>query len=232
MAITNPIIPPGSPLQRNHPDRNSKLFVTVFAIVAVHAFVLSGLLIQGCKREDKTTSGNSLPDLPQAQGTSAQPTPPVQQVPSATQSPDTFSVHTDAVPPLTPAVPSAAPTTPSAPTPTPQRATVTEPAPPLTTVPKVADPTVTKVNRPRVDTGGGPGVYSVKAGDTLTRIAKAHGTTVRALRAANNLKTDRLLVGQKLKLPEPQGETNIPPMSVPADLNSTSQPGGSTPGTR
>ena len=44
-------------------------------------------------------------------------------------------------------------------------------------------------------------VYSVKAGETLTRIAKQHGTTVKAIRAANNLKTDRLLVGQKLKLP-------------------------------
>jgi LysM repeat protein len=45
------------------------------------------------------------------------------------------------------------------------------------------------------------GVYAVKPGETLTRIAKQHGTTVKAIRAANNLKTDRLLVGQKLKLP-------------------------------
>lgn len=43
--------------------------------------------------------------------------------------------------------------------------------------------------------------YTVKAGDTLTRVAKTHGTTVNALRSANNLKTDRLVVGQKLKIP-------------------------------
>jgi LysM repeat protein len=45
------------------------------------------------------------------------------------------------------------------------------------------------------------GVYTVKAGDTLTRIAKHHGTTPKVLRAINNLKTDRLVVNQKLKLP-------------------------------
>jgi LysM repeat protein len=45
-------------------------------------------------------------------------------------------------------------------------------------------------------------VYVVKSGDTLTRIAKAHGTTIKALRAANSLEGDRLLVGEKLKMPE------------------------------
>ena len=43
--------------------------------------------------------------------------------------------------------------------------------------------------------------YVVKSGDTVTRIAKAHGITVQALRAANNLNGNRLAVGQKLKLP-------------------------------
>jgi LysM repeat protein len=44
-------------------------------------------------------------------------------------------------------------------------------------------------------------VHVVKPGDTLTRIARQHGTTIRALKEANNLKTERLLVGDKLKLP-------------------------------
>jgi LysM repeat protein len=44
-------------------------------------------------------------------------------------------------------------------------------------------------------------MHKVKPGETLTKIAKLHGTTVRALRAANDLKTDRLVVGQVLKLP-------------------------------
>ncbi|HEV8542033.1 MAG TPA: LysM peptidoglycan-binding domain-containing protein [Verrucomicrobiae bacterium] len=43
--------------------------------------------------------------------------------------------------------------------------------------------------------------YTVKAGDTLTKIAKTHGVTVGQLRSANNLKTGRINVGQKLTIP-------------------------------
>jgi LysM repeat protein len=42
----------------------------------------------------------------------------------------------------------------------------------------------------------------VKSGDTLTRIAKVHGTTVKALKSANGLENDRLIVGAKLKIPQ------------------------------
>lgn len=45
-------------------------------------------------------------------------------------------------------------------------------------------------------------VYVVKSGDTLTRIARVHGTTVKALKTANNLNNDRIVVGAKLKIPE------------------------------
>jgi LysM repeat protein len=44
-------------------------------------------------------------------------------------------------------------------------------------------------------------IYVVRAGDTLTRIARRHATTVRALRATNDLKIDRIIVGQKLRVP-------------------------------
>jgi LysM repeat protein len=47
----------------------------------------------------------------------------------------------------------------------------------------------------------GSSLYVVKAGDTLGKIAQQHGTTIKAVRAANGMKTDRLLVGQKIKLP-------------------------------
>lgn len=45
-------------------------------------------------------------------------------------------------------------------------------------------------------------VYVVKSGDTLSSIATKHKTTVNKLRSANALTTDRITVGQKLKLPE------------------------------
>ncbi|MET8585730.1 peptidoglycan-binding protein [Streptomyces collinus] len=54
------------------------------------------------------------------------------------------------------------------------------------------------------DTGGtsSASTYTVKKGDTLSSIAKAHGTTVAVLLSLNKLKdADDLAVGQKLKLP-------------------------------
>ncbi|MEU3945469.1 LysM peptidoglycan-binding domain-containing protein [Streptomyces sp. NPDC029526] len=51
-------------------------------------------------------------------------------------------------------------------------------------------------------TGGSGGTYTVRTGDTLWAIARAHGTTVPALVDLNGLRApDRLAVGQKLKLP-------------------------------
>ena len=43
--------------------------------------------------------------------------------------------------------------------------------------------------------------YTVKGGDNLTKIAKKHGTTIKAIRAANGLKSNDIKVGQKLKVP-------------------------------
>ena len=40
----------------------------------------------------------------------------------------------------------------------------------------------------------------VKGGDTLARIAKTHGTTINAIKAANDLDGDRIAVGAKLKI--------------------------------
>ena len=48
---------------------------------------------------------------------------------------------------------------------------------------------------------GGEQVYTVKSGDNLTKIAAKFGTTVKALRAANGLRTDSIKVGQKLTIP-------------------------------
>ena len=43
-------------------------------------------------------------------------------------------------------------------------------------------------------------MYTVKSGDNLISIAKHFNTTVKAIRADNNLKTDSIKVGQKLKI--------------------------------
>jgi nucleoid-associated protein YgaU len=49
-------------------------------------------------------------------------------------------------------------------------------------------------------TAGGA-VYLVKSGDTLSRIARAHKTTVQAIKMANRLDTDRIFAGEKLNIP-------------------------------
>jgi LysM repeat protein len=46
-------------------------------------------------------------------------------------------------------------------------------------------------------------VYVVKSGDTLTRIARQHGVTVRQLREANGIRGDRIMPNQRLTLPRP-----------------------------
>ncbi len=60
------------------------------------------------------------------------------------------------------------------------------------------------------------GTYTVGTGDTLSDIAQAHKTTVSALKAANNLSSDRLRVGQKLTLPGAAAPAPTPaPPAVP-----------------
>jgi LysM repeat protein len=53
--------------------------------------------------------------------------------------------------------------------------------------------------------------YIVKKGDSLSVIAYKHGIKTSDLRSANNLKSDRIIVGQKLNVP---GTTKTPPPAV------------------
>jgi putative chitinase len=54
----------------------------------------------------------------------------------------------------------------------------------------------------RGSSAGASSNYSVRSGDTLSAIAKRHGTTVSALAQANNIRNPNLIqVGQKLRIP-------------------------------
>jgi LysM repeat protein len=66
------------------------------------------------------------------------------------------------------------------------------------------------MGEPSPSVGGASDTYVVKAGDTLTKIAKAHGATAAALRDLNGLKTDRINVGQKLKVPAKAAPAEAP----------------------
>jgi LysM repeat protein len=67
-----------------------------------------------------------------------------------------------------------------------------------------------------VVTANGEQLYTVKSGDTLIKIAQDHGTSVKALRSLNNLKTDNIKVGQKLKIPA-KGSTPAAGSTTPSE---------------
>ncbi len=64
--------------------------------------------------------------------------------------------------------------------------------------------------------------YTVVSGDNLSKIAKRCGVSLSALRAANALQSDRLQIGQKLKIPEAAAPAAPAPVSqgalVPAPV--------------
>jgi LysM repeat protein len=70
--------------------------------------------------------------------------------------------------------------------------------------------------------GAGEKTYVVKSGDSLMKIARENGTTLKSLRAANKLKTDQIKVGQKLVIPAKGtpdtgvGGTSGAPQTLPA----------------
>ena len=68
------------------------------------------------------------------------------------------------------------------------------------------------------------GTYIVKAGNTLFSIAKWHGTTVSALKAANGLASNTIYVGQRLKIPGSGTAPQIPP-TTPAPNPPAPAPG-------
>jgi LysM repeat protein len=65
-----------------------------------------------------------------------------------------------------------------------------------------ATPASAAASQPSAPTNKAPARYVVKSGDTLGRIARAHKTTVPALKAANGFTGDRIAIGQSLKMPE------------------------------
>jgi LysM repeat protein len=80
--------------------------------------------------------------------------------------------------------------------------------------------------KPVVQPPAGGAVYTVKSGDCLSVIASEQGSTVAAIREANGLKSDTIVVGQKLVIP---GGTGTPrkPAAERAGTDRPAKPGPS-----
>jgi LysM repeat protein len=76
--------------------------------------------------------------------------------------------------------------------------TISQATPPVPTRPVAPIKTATPVQSAEAT---GEAFYFVKSGDTLSHIAKTHNTTIKALKSVNELATDRIVVGEKLKIP-------------------------------
>ncbi len=47
-------------------------------------------------------------------------------------------------------------------------------------------------------------LHKIRSGDTLLSISKTYGVSVKAIKSANSLSSERLVVGQTLKIPDPR----------------------------
>jgi len=222
MKEPSPLVPQGS--FEAQAKRKSHVRIAVFSILAVHVVVLGGLLILGCKREDKDTSAQNPPtnDVPAfasnevvATNPPALPTNTLVAIPATPTNQPTIAVneppgavieHTivkgDSFATLAThygvsvkAIQDANPTL----IPTKLKIGDKVKIPPKATV----QARTTTTAAPDAD-----GTYTVKSGDTLGAIAKAHGTTVKKIQELNNLTTTQIKVSQKLKMPPGAAATN------------------------
>lgn len=75
--------------------------------------------------------------------------------------------------------------------------------------------TTSTPSRPAPAVPAGASTYVVKSGDCLSVIAARHGCKTAALRRANNLRGDRIIVGQKLVIPGGASAPSAPRTPAP-----------------
>ena len=220
MNNPNPFVPQGSMLEQKNATR-SRVKLAVFCIVAVNVLGIAALLINGCKRETEPppplppvdTNPPPVMDTNPPVALTTNPITPIMNVnpavpPAASEyvvvKGDTlssiakkFNVTIKAIETANPGV---------VPTKMPVGQKLAIPAPSSgATAPTAAV----------LGTTGGEETYTVKSGDTLSKIAKDHGVTIKALETANNLTSTQIKVGQKLKIPAKAEPAAPAPVTAP-----------------
>ncbi|AKI00487.1 metalloendopeptidase-like membrane protein [Hoeflea sp. IMCC20628] len=108
------------------------------------------------------------------------------------------------------------------PAPSPQRDAAVLPNAPVLRNPKTESVSNTGVTASAANpkaSNSATGNYTVKGGDTLSRIARAHGVGVDALKSANGLTGSNIRIGQSLAIPAAGAETpdNVSTASIPTE---------------
>ena len=224
MNRPNPFIPQGSFLD-DATKRRRKVRFVVFAGVGVLTILLLGLLIEGCRHPSQKIEGSNL-------GSAKTPPSFMTNAPATGGVPATASRTLVAAPAPAPAFTPPAPEQLTRPQTSARSYSVVKgdsfykiarangiAVSALANANPGVDPAKLKVGQTlqvpvardtptpptpanRSTAVNSTAFYVVKSGDLPSKIARTHGTTVKALRAANDLKTDGIVVGQKLRLPQ------------------------------
>ncbi|HWN95629.1 MAG TPA: LysM peptidoglycan-binding domain-containing protein [Methylomirabilota bacterium] len=237
MNEASPLVPQGS--FEAHARGKSRVKFAFYTIVVVHVLAIAGFLIIGCKREDRDAASNTTPtnDLstpvfgtdpgivsapatdtnlpvavaptsspgvtatPVTPAVATQPPPVIDPIPAAASEHtlvknDTFATLATRYGVSVRAIQAANPNL------NPTRLQIGD---------KVKIPAKTATAGNGAVSNGDSGLYTVKSGDTLEKIARAQRTTVRELQRANNLTTTQIRVGQKLKIPVAVPVGSTPP---------------------
>lgn len=226
MNTPSPLIPQGSLLEQKNNSR-ARVKVAFFCVVGVHVVaILVALLAQGCRRDPAAPVVDAQPPVPAmdtnvpaldtnapyasvdpnlpAPGTVATNVPanpaPDQLASMAqehiVQKGESFSTIAPKYRVSVKALQAANPTV------NPNRMQIGQK---LIIPPATAGAVNGQPGGAALATGAGEQTYVVKAGDNLTKIAAQFGTTIAALKRANNLTTERILAGDKLKIPASNG---------------------------
>jgi LysM repeat protein len=239
MNNQSPLIPQGSLLDQRNKGR-ARVKIAIFLVLAIHGIGLMALLMQGCKQQPDSSSANTntttnadaftnsapafieptnspsvadtLPATNVAPAPIVEPTPPV-TAPAVSQPSDYIIVKGDTfstiakkfhvtIKSLQEANPAVEPTK--------LKIGLSVHIPASTGA--VATTSTTAAATP--DASGAAHLYSVKSGDSLIKIAGQFGVTSKALRSFNGLKTDKIVVGQKLKIPSKTTSTTTAATNV------------------
>ncbi|MGO8927597.1 MAG: LysM peptidoglycan-binding domain-containing protein [Limisphaerales bacterium] len=240
MNNQSPLIPQGSPLEQKNKGR-ARVKIAVFFVLAIHGIGLMALLMQGCgqPKEPITSTENPISNTPPAFVETTNPPvttnnpPVVVTAPAPVETPapsavpagateyaivkgDSFSTIARKFHVSAKAIADANPGVESTKLQIGQKIHIPAAAAPTAPVASGTAPLESA-------SAGGEQTYTVKSGDNLTKIAGQFGTTIKALRTANGLKTDNIKVGQKLKIPAKTSAPGAVP-AAPMEPAPTSPP--------